>query len=265
MRGGAEEDGARLAVGAVDAQHGNGAVGQAARIDAEDDAVGRELAAIHDEIGHPAAPRQPGRFQLSPPLSRPPRRPCPEAAACIRRCACASPLRIVFGGRRQTSSSGPAWVWDELRRICSRFRPVFWRMRSQIGSATVRGKTEQIAGDKDGAMAVAVFQDQRLDVQVGGDFLKGLGAAGVARQLHRPFGRDLDLGQADLPFRLGGGTGAGDGEREPGQHNAGSVMADGVRPRVRDGAGMRVTSRSRNVNAVKIVWTTVVARCIVPI
>src|SRR6202011_2310193 len=56
--GGAEQHGPPLAVAAVDAEHGNASVRQAARIDAEDDALRCELAAIHGEVDDAAAPGQ---------------------------------------------------------------------------------------------------------------------------------------------------------------------------------------------------------------
>ena len=61
--GGAEEHAARFAIATVDAQNGNGAVGQAAWIDAEDNTFGREFSAVHDKVDHAAAPRELGRLQ----------------------------------------------------------------------------------------------------------------------------------------------------------------------------------------------------------
>src|SRR5207302_9955039 len=63
VRAGLEEDGAELAVGGVDARDRHTAVRQAARIDAEPDAIGRELPAVHREMDNTALPRKPRRLQ----------------------------------------------------------------------------------------------------------------------------------------------------------------------------------------------------------
>ncbi len=65
MDGRTKKHGTQLAVGTVDAHHGNGAVRQTARVDAENDAARSELAAVHDEIDHAAAPGELRRFQMA--------------------------------------------------------------------------------------------------------------------------------------------------------------------------------------------------------
>src|SRR5207249_8427209 len=61
--GGSEENGERLPFGGIDAQDGHAAVGQTARIDAEDNAVRRELSPVHHEMDDPASPGQPSRLE----------------------------------------------------------------------------------------------------------------------------------------------------------------------------------------------------------
>src|SRR5262249_50824700 len=56
VRGGPEEDGTHLTIGRTNPQHRDTAVSQAARVDAENDAVGREFPAVHGEMDNTSAP-----------------------------------------------------------------------------------------------------------------------------------------------------------------------------------------------------------------
>jgi len=53
------------------------------------------------------------------------------------RSASPAPAASLAGARRPTV--GPEWVCEEFSRTCSRLRPVFFSIRSQIGSATDAG------------------------------------------------------------------------------------------------------------------------------
>src|SRR5262249_28941890 len=61
--GGPKKHGPRLAVGGVDAQYRHAAIRQPARVDAQNNAVRRELPPVHREVDHAAAPPEPGGFQ----------------------------------------------------------------------------------------------------------------------------------------------------------------------------------------------------------
>ncbi len=56
MDRGPEEHGACLALGGCHAQHGDGAIGEAAGIDAENDSRGSKFASVHDKMNHAAGP-----------------------------------------------------------------------------------------------------------------------------------------------------------------------------------------------------------------
>ena len=94
------------------------------------------------------------------------------------------------------------------------FQPGTLGQAGADGVGNRRREADQVGGDQDGQVTFAVFQRQCLGIEVGGDLFKRSIPAAVAGHVQGLLGRDLDLGQADLPIGVLGAGQGGQGDCE---------------------------------------------------
>src|SRR5262249_12252064 len=161
-----EEYGERFALAIIHAQHRDTAVGQPARVDAQDDASWGELPAVHDEVDYPAAPREPGRLQVLDRLHGHLDDLVLQGPGVTDRPEGLPPCWALPGRDLQTQLR-PGVVVRRGQEDLRTFQPGFLAdtLTDRLGDGG--GKPKQVAGDHHAALPLAVLEDQGLDVEVG--------------------------------------------------------------------------------------------------